>query len=174
MEESEVPVKIVGAFLNSLFEDHTLPHRCRLSSPVVRPRSLTASLSLVQDFVQLLHFCPGYAQDGLIRVIIGLYNGVPESFEVFHCRSNTTEGELNLFLKRAAKFPLQYLILEVNKLPYKLQEVHTCACSTCTCACMCTYMYLYTIGASSPGPFLAVTFSIIIMDNCIVSSSPNT
>jgi hypothetical protein len=71
-----------------------------------------------------LHFCPGYTQDGLIRVIIGLYSGVPESFEVFRCRCNTTEGELNLFLKRAAKFPTQYLILEVNKLPYKLQEVH--------------------------------------------------
>ena len=123
MEENEVPVKIVGTFLNSLFEDHSLPHRCHPSSPLLRPRSITGSLSLVQEFTQLLHFCPGYTQDGLIRVIVGLYSGVPESFEVFHCRSNTTEGELNLFLKRAAKFPLQYLILEVNKLPYKLQEV---------------------------------------------------
>ena len=124
MEENEVPVKIVGTFLNSLFEDHSLPHRCHPSSPLLRPRSITGSLSLVQEFTQLLHFCPSYTQDRLIRVIVGLYSGVPESFEVFHCRSNTTEGELNLFLKRAAKFPLQYLILEVNKLPYKLQEVH--------------------------------------------------
>lgn len=126
MEENDVPVKIVGAFLNFLFEDHSLPHRCcrsSASSPLLRPRSLTGSLSFVQEFVQLLHFCPGYTQDRLIRVIVGLYSGVPESFEVFHCRSNTTEEELNLFLKRAAKFPLQYLILEVNKLPYKLQEV---------------------------------------------------
>ena len=123
MEESDVSIKIVGAFLNFLFEDHTLPHRCHVTSPLFRPCSITESLSLIQDFVQLLHFCPGYTQGGLIRVIIGLYSGVPESFEVFHCRSNTTEGELNLFLKRVAKFPLQYLILEVNKLPYKLQEV---------------------------------------------------
>ena len=78
---------------------------------------------MVQDFVQLLHFCPDYSQDRLVRVIVGLYNGVPESFEVFHCRPTTTEEELNLFLKRASKYPLQYLILEVNKLSYKLQEV---------------------------------------------------
>ena len=126
MEETDddVPVKIVGAFLKYLFVDHSLPHRCRPSSPLLRPHSITSSLSLTQEFVQLLHFCPGYTQDSLIRVIIGLYDGVPESFEVFHCRPNTTEEELNLFLKRAAKFPLRYLILEVNKLPYKLQEVY--------------------------------------------------
>ena len=137
MEETDVPVRIVGAFLNALFEDHALPHRCRPSSPL-RPRSITASLSLAQEFVQLLHFCPGYSQDGLIRVIISLYSGVPESFEVFHCRPTTSEEELNLFLKRAAKYPLQYLILEVNKLPYKLQEVCTCVYSTCTCCLLYT------------------------------------
>ena len=124
MEENDAPVKITGAFLNSVFEDHTLPHRCHPNSPLVYPRGNTGRLSPVQDFAQLLHYCPSYTQDGLIRVIVGLYSGVPESFEVFHCRSSTTEGELNLFLKRVMKFPLQYLILEVNKLPYKLQEVH--------------------------------------------------
>ena len=123
---TDPPVRIVGAFLNFLFRDHILPHRCRPSSPP-RLRSITSSLSISHEFVQLLHFCPGYTQDGLLRVIVGLYNGVPESFEVFHCRPNTTEEELNLFLKRASKHPLQYLILEVNKLPYKLQEVcHVC------------------------------------------------
>jgi hypothetical protein len=143
MKESNVPVKIVGAFLNSLFKDHSLPHRCHpiASSPLLSPRSVTGSLSLVQEFVQLLHFCPGYTQDRLICMIIGLYSGVPESFEVFHCRSNTTEGELNLFLKRAAKFPLQYLILEVNKLPYKLQEVHVHVQYT-TINNMYLYMYM--------------------------------
>ena len=123
MEETDPPVHIVGAFLKALFEDHALPHRCRPSSPL-RPRSITTSLSVTHEFVQLLHFCPGYTQDRLIRVIVGLYSGVPESFEVFHCRPSTTEEELNLFIKRAAKHPLQYLILEVNKLPYKLQEVY--------------------------------------------------
>ena len=122
MKKSDPPVRIVGAFLSSLFQDHLLPHRCQITSPL-RPRSITASLSMVQDFVQLLHFCPDYSQDRLVRVIVGLYNGVPESFEVFHCRPTTTEEELNLFLKRASKYPLQYLILEVNKLSYKLQEV---------------------------------------------------
>ena len=122
MDELDPPVRIVGGFLKNLFEEHLLPHRCQVTSPL-RPRSITASLSVAQEFVQLLHFCPNYTQDRLIRVIVGLYDGVPESFEVFHCRPTTTEEELNLFLKRASKYPLQYLILEVNKLPYKLQEV---------------------------------------------------
>jgi hypothetical protein len=54
-----------------------------------------------------------------------VFGGVPEPFEVFHCRPTVTEEELRLFLnpKRATKHPFQYLILEVNKLPYQLQEV---------------------------------------------------
>ena len=75
---------------------------------------------MITIFTLITHL---YTQDRLIRMIVGLYSGVPESFEVFHCRQSTTEEELNLFLKRASKHPLQYLILEVNKLSYKLQEV---------------------------------------------------
>ncbi len=60
-----------------------------------------------------------------MRLIISIYGGVPEAFEVFHCRATTTEEELRLFLspQRATKRPFQYLILEVNRLPYPLQEV---------------------------------------------------
>ena len=63
-----------------------------------------------------------------MRLIISIYGGVPEAFEVFHCRPTTTEEELRLFLnpRRATKKPFQYMILEVNRLPYPLQEVGGC------------------------------------------------
>ena len=57
------------------------------------------------------------------QVIVGIYDGVPESFEVFHCSPCSTEEELKLFLSRTGKHPLKFLVLQVNRLPYKLQEV---------------------------------------------------
>lgn len=71
----------------------------------------------------MLHYCPSYSQAELIQIIVSIYDGVPESFEVFRCRPSSTEEELSLFLKRVAKHPLQFLLLNVNHLPFKLQEV---------------------------------------------------
>ena len=121
IESENSPMYIVAHFLDLLFKDHSLPRRS--SEPVVqRHRSLT-SMSFARNSSQLLHYCPGYSQEQLVRLIISVYSGVPESFEVFHCRPTTTEEELGLFFKRATKYPLKYLVLEVNRLPFKLQEV---------------------------------------------------
>ena len=67
----------------------------------------------------------GFTQSQLLQLIISIYGGVPEAFEVYHCRPTSTEEELRMFMnpRRATKRPFQYLILEVNKLPYRLQEV---------------------------------------------------
>ncbi len=111
----------VGQLLDVLFSDHLLPRRSD-STPLLRTRSLT-SLSLSHDFIQLLHYCPHYSQSQLIQVLVGICSGVPESFEVLRCRPSTTEGELSLFLKRAARHSLRAIVLEINKLPFKLQEV---------------------------------------------------
>ena len=75
----------------------------------------------------LLYTHTGFSQSQLLRLVISIYGGVPEAFEVYHCRSTSTEEEIRLFMnpKRATKRPFQYLILEVNKLPYRLQEVRT-------------------------------------------------
>ena len=98
--------------------NRSLPKRCG--------EGLFQSYSFSQHFsepLQLLHYCPRYSQAQLIRLIVSIYNGVPEAFEVFHCHPSSTEEELSLFLKRVAKHPLQYLILKVNRLPFKMQEV---------------------------------------------------
>ena len=118
------PMHVVGAFLSELFFDlssHSLKRR-RTGSQVARMSSQST---------HILHSCHGFSQSQLIRLIISIFGGVPESFEVFHCRHTTTEEEIRLFLnpKRATKRPFQFLMLEINKLSYQLQEVCTGTCT---------------------------------------------
>ena len=56
------------------------------------------------QFQQMLHFAPNYDNGQLLRLLIHMHKGVPESYEVFHCSMNSTEEDLNLFLSRASKF----------------------------------------------------------------------
>ena len=104
---------VVGTFLGMVFNNHSLPNRC----------GENISQHSSSDPTQLLHYCPKYSQLQLICLIVSIYNGVPEPFEVFHCHPSSTEEDIHLFLKRVAKHPLQYLVLEVNLLPFRLQEV---------------------------------------------------
>ena len=103
-----------------VFNNHSLPKRC--GGSLTQSQSITR-LSLSTEPTQMLHYCPGYSQAQLIRLIVSIYNGVPEAFEVLHCHPSSTEEEVGLFMERVAKHPLQYLVLEINRLPFKLQEV---------------------------------------------------
>ena len=131
----ESPVHIVGGFLSHLFQGHVLPQGSSCSpmqSTLFFPRLRTRSVSWKYEYAQSLHYCANFSQGELICHIISLYShvpesvgkrGIPECFEVLRCQSTTSEEELSLFLKRASQYPRQYIVLEVNKLPYKLQEV---------------------------------------------------
>ena len=133
-------MQLVGKFLQIVFTNHSLPKRCgqNLSPP--------SSVHSFPETTQLLHYCPGCSQAQLIHLIISIYDGVPESFEVFRCHSSSSKEELSLFLKRMAKHPLQYLILEINQLSFKLQEVSS------WCVALRSYLLLCTslIWVSSP------------------------
>ena len=111
---------VVGRFLELVFKNHSLPTRCGKG---LSQHWSVSQASFSSEPTQLLHYCPGYSQAQLIRKIVSIYSGIPEAFEVFRCHASSTEEELNLFLKQVAKYPLQYLVLEVNRLPFKLQEV---------------------------------------------------
>jgi len=50
----------------------------------------------------------------LLRLLIEIYNGVPESFEVFQCNENSLEEDLKLFLSRASKFRWQLIIIIIT------------------------------------------------------------
>ena len=122
IDAEQAPMHVVGRFLAVLFSNHSLPQRRGTGFGLPRPCSVSR-VSLSSESVQMLHYCPNYSQAALIQIIVSIYDGVPESFEVFRCRPSSTEEELSLFLKRAAKHPLQFLLLHVNLLPFKLQEV---------------------------------------------------
>ena len=115
-------MKIVGGFLGDLLQNHTLPRR---NTKVLQSPSYATQFPGVSDANQFLHHAPKYTQSQLVRLIVTICGGVPESFEVFRCRYSSTKEELSLFLERVEKKPLRYLILEINKLPFGLQEVHT-------------------------------------------------
>ena len=116
-------MEIVGGFLGDLLHTHTPPRR---STKAVSQPSSVMQFPGMPDANQFLHHAPKYTQSQLVRLIVNIYGGVPESFEVFHCRPSSTQEELSLFLERVERKPLRYLILEVNKLPFGLQEVRYC------------------------------------------------
>ena len=118
--EDDIPhMHVVGRFLALIFTNHHLPKR---SDHINGPHPLT-SLNLSNEYNHFLHYCPGYSQRQLILVIIGICSGVPKAFEVLRCCRKTTEEELVLFFKRVDKHALHSLVLGVNKLPLRVQEV---------------------------------------------------
>ena len=105
-------------------------HFLKLLQERVENYMIPSSASIKRnEYTLMLHFGPNYNQTKLIQMIIGIYNGIPQPFEVFQCFAETSEEEVNLFMKRAARHPCHYLLLEVNNLPFKLQEVHSIFCT---------------------------------------------
>ena len=58
----------------------------------------------IKQFQEIVHFAPNYDNGQLLRLLIDIYNGVPESYEVFYCSEDSTEVDLKLFLHRASAF----------------------------------------------------------------------
>ena len=106
---STSPMDVAGSFLEELFKQQCI-NSCLL--PTCYERA-----------VNILHRVPSYSQSQLIRLVLSIYGGPPSAFEVLHCKPSTTEQDLKLFMERVAQHPRQYLVLEVNHLPYQLQEV---------------------------------------------------
>ena len=117
-------METVGGFLARLLQNHKLPRRIWKTVNKSGSLSSITQLSGTSSANHFLHHAPKYSQSQLICLIVSIYGGIPESFEVFHCCSTSTKEELSLFLERVEKQPLRYLLLEVDRLPYRLQEVN--------------------------------------------------
>ena len=122
------PMNVVGSFLSSLFQvlnreaSHSLP--MRYSDAFSLPTSsqtMTFSQQPEEKFV--LHSALNFTQGELVGLVLRIYGGPPEPFELLHCNNFTTEEEVKLFMKRVYHHPRQYLVLEFNHLPFQLQEV---------------------------------------------------
>ncbi len=109
---------IVGHFLDQLME------RPKLAGSTL-PRRISDAAQPPVQAGGILHIVAKYTQSHQIRLMIDVLRGVPESFDMFRCCPSTSEGELRLFMKRVKYYPRQYILLEVNQLPYHLQEVST-------------------------------------------------
>ena len=116
-----LPVKVVGDFLHSIFANDCLPPAIRLYAtfplhsevPAV-PHRNKFTLHAVHNFIPLQ----------MLQLIVTVFDGVPNSFQIFQCTQNTTEQQLDIFFDRAFHWnDLRYLLLGVNYLHNELQEV---------------------------------------------------
>ncbi len=111
--EDTSPMLVVGQFLDALLHDYVLAESPFFTSP-----------TLHDVIAQPLYFCPEYSQVDFLCFTLTIFSGVlPEAYQVLRCKATTTEEELGLFLKRADHSLTHYLMLNVNMLPFKLQEV---------------------------------------------------
>lgn len=109
---------VVGEFMNVLFQGLPLPHQRVLmdTAPSLPQRTH-------EHFVQPLYSCLSQSQLELVCLILNIFSGIPEAYQVLHCKASTTEEDLSRFLKRVEMYRGHYLMLDVNRLPFKLQEV---------------------------------------------------
>ena len=126
--EASIPFRVCGTFLDALFKHPELtvysPRKhsdesCLTHSIHTRQPTLCSTTSM-----EILHSAPEFSRGELISVIVNIYKGrLPHPFEFFRCHENTSMHQLKLFITRANRHPLTFVILGVNLLPVKLQEV---------------------------------------------------
>ena len=112
---------VVGQFLDDLLLNHALSQHPPMSvrETISFPRHCAATKISNQP----LFFCPSYSHASRLCFILEVFACIPEAYQVLRCQATTSEEELELFLKRAQTQMNHYLVLDVNKLPFKLQEV---------------------------------------------------
>lgn len=134
--DASVSLRICGIFMDEIFKHPDVvdcsPQKYSDKDRLMYPACSRRSLLYSTDSVEVLHSAPGFSQGELISVIVSVYDGrLPQPYEFFRCRENTTTHELKCFLTRAINHPLTFMILGVNHLPINLQEV--CYYSNCSC-----------------------------------------
>jgi len=107
-------MELVGKFFTSLF-----------ASTVVDVNSVALPKCIHQHSAggAFVHIGTEYNQNQLVRLILKIFQGVPAPYSILRCCFSTNEEDLKLFMKRTQAFPGHYLILNVNQLSYRLQEV---------------------------------------------------
>jgi hypothetical protein len=110
-------------FADSAVEEHSIKKHTAKGPESSKPGCCWGVTEMQSSIV--LHHCPKdstFSQKHLVMLVISLYQGAPEAFQIFHCQSSTTREELEFFFKRVTKHPLAYFVIEINHLPLHLQE----------------------------------------------------
>ena len=119
----------VGRFLTSLFASKVVD---------VNAIALPKRIHQQSDSGAFVHIGTEYNQNQLIRLILKIFQGVPAPHSILSCRLSTNEEDLKLFMERTVAFPGHYLILNVNQLSYRLQEVcNILSISQCSLSSVC-------------------------------------
>ena len=126
--DASIPLSICGTFLDELLKHSKIvdysPHKYDDQNRLVYSAHGRHSLLHSTQSIEVLHSAPDFSHGELISVIVSIYDGrFPQPYEFFRCHENTSLHELKLFLTRAVNHPLIFIILGVNLLPIKLQEV---------------------------------------------------
>ena len=117
-----LPVKVVGNFLRRIFANLS-PNICLYPIIPSQPTPMPAVLPMNSKFT--LHSVHNLNPLQMLQLIFTVFDGVPNSFQMFQCTPNTTKQHLDIFFDRAFHWSdLQYLVFGVNYLHNELQEVY--------------------------------------------------
>ena len=126
--EASFPLKVCGIFVDALFKHSEIAVYCaqkKSGEDCLKHLTRTCWPKLYSTHrIDVLHSAPDFSREELISLVTKIYDGrLPWPFEFFRCHKNTTMHQLKLFITRANNHPLTFVILGVNLLPIKLQEV---------------------------------------------------
>ena len=61
-------------------------------------------MQLLYSVLKVVHILPGRSQKETLNLLFSVYGRIPNSFEVYHCRRNTTDKDLQFIFDRAKAF----------------------------------------------------------------------
>ena len=132
--EKSNPPQLCGCFLSKLFSSNKI-NKCLIwPTRVSAERTRTNALAYYhRPFV--IHSLHDFNTREVLQVVFYIFSGtIPAPFQILRCSDTTTKSELELFFARVKYWPEhQYLIIGVNRLSSKLQEVltNTAICFSC-------------------------------------------
>lgn len=124
------PMQVVGQFLDMLLKDHCHPN---LRSAVDNQLLTYYSQHDGDQYSQPLYCCSTSSLMEFACFVLKVLSGNPQSYQIMRCNAATTSEELNLFLQRVESHHMHYIMLEINKLSFELQEVSDCFTSSLLC-----------------------------------------
>ena len=114
------PFELCGKFLEVLVSDHNA------ANYLYPKRRMMAEIPMAEIPMpegHIVHGAHKFSPDQVFRLLLQIYQGLPESFEVMRCTSITSREELDLFLQRAVVFQYRtFVMVNVDRLSTNLQE----------------------------------------------------
>eukprot|EP00118_Oscarella_pearsei_P023946 m.294339 g.294339 ORF g.294339 m.294339 type:complete len:5643 (+) comp40744_c0_seq7:98-17026(+) len=113
---TKLPMERVGTFLERLKRDPQICHD-------LYPRRREMGAVAARDEGHVVHLAFEFSLDQILKLILIIYGGFPESYELMRCTKGTSKEEVQLFLQRVINFHYRrFTLVQVNELNVELQE----------------------------------------------------